>query len=77
MYGSLTDAQVRELHAAALEARLAGSRVTKWNAGETGAERMLTLDLSDPNTWASIDAEFRLRFGAKRKNFSRTRVSFA
>ena len=77
MYRSLTDNQVKELHAACLAARLAGTRLVKWNAGDTGAERMLTLDLSDPNTWAAIDAEFCMRFAPKRVNYRRTRAAFA
>ncbi len=77
MYRSLTDNQVKELHAAAVAARLEGVTITKWNAGDTGSELMLTLDLSNPNTWAQINAEYCQRFGGKRRSFSRTRVSFS
>ncbi|HWN95018.1 MAG TPA: hypothetical protein VNT99_08295 [Methylomirabilota bacterium] len=77
MYRSLSDAQVKDLHSSALAARLEGTRVFKWNSGDTGAENMLTLNLADPNTWAQIDAEYCMRFGGKRRSYRRTTVNFS
>ena len=63
---SYTDAQVKELHASAIAARLTGVRLFKWNAGDTGAENIVTVDLSKTGVWESIDSEYCIRFGAKR-----------
>jgi hypothetical protein len=72
MYDTLTDAQFKQLYDKAVADRAAGYKVTKWDAGDTGFERELTLNLADPNTWAGLAAEFRLRWPDKVRRRRRT-----
>lgn len=79
MYASLTNEEFRAFHAAAKSAMLAGSKITRWKAGDTEVEKSLTLNWQNPNTWAAINAEFCQRFPDEvaRPRLTRTRAVFS
>ena len=78
MYASLTDEEFRAFYAAAKAAMLAGSKITRWKAGDTEVEKSLTLNWSDPGTWSAINAEFCQRFpDLVRARITRTRAVFS
>jgi hypothetical protein len=79
VFASLTDNEFRALHSAAKSARLAGSKLVRWKAGDTEVEKELTFNWSNPSEWAALDAEFCVRFPEEvaRPRRTRTRAVFS
>jgi hypothetical protein len=81
MYDTLTNAEFLALYSQALQDRTAGAKITKWTAGDTTVEKAFTLNWSNPNAWAELAAEFRLRFPEKvragRPRYTRSVARFA
>lgn len=79
MFDTWTDAKFKLLYEACQAGILAGSRLIRWKAGDTEAEKELTVNLADPNVLAAVNAEFRQRFPSEvgRPRYSRTRAVFS
>lgn len=77
MFDSWKNDKFRALYDAAQVAIIAGSRVIKWNAGDTGVEKVESFQLT-PKNIAALNHEFRLRYPDEcgRVRHNRTRASF-
>ena len=78
MFDTWKNDKFRLLYDAVQAGVIAGTRVIKWNAGDTGVEKLAQFTLTTGNI-AAVNAEFRHRFPDEcgRARNRRTRAVFA